>query len=257
MSTQIEQNTDSLRKLLQMANNLPDAGGDPVETVEQATPTISVDSNGKITATSEQAEGYVEAGTKTATTQLDTQAAQTITPGTSNQTIPSGLYLTGTQTIKGDANLVASNIKKGVSIFNVLGTLAASGGASNMATGTITLASTTNAEVEVTHNLGVTPNIVIWVLEDKADDAAVANMSVYGLSVHKSIKYSNASETVYPMYNFFVGWNASSLWGNSQNNTDITDAWNATKCTLAYKSPYRFQAGYTYRWIACAFDSVI
>ena len=45
----------------------------------------------------------------------------TITPGTSNKTISSGRYLTGTQTIKGDANLVAANIKKGVSIFGVAG----------------------------------------------------------------------------------------------------------------------------------------
>lgn len=48
--------------------------------------------------------------------------AQTYTPGTSNQTIASGQYLNGAQTIAGDADLVASNIKKGVSIFNVTGT---------------------------------------------------------------------------------------------------------------------------------------
>ena len=50
------------------------------------------------------------------------QAAQTITPTTTDQTIASGKYLTGTQTIKGDANLVASNIASGVSIFGVTGT---------------------------------------------------------------------------------------------------------------------------------------
>lgn len=50
------------------------------------------------------------------------QAAQTITPGTSNKTIASGRYLTGTQTIKGDANLVAGNIAKDVTIFGVTGT---------------------------------------------------------------------------------------------------------------------------------------
>ena len=51
------------------------------------------------------------------------QAAQTITPGTDDKSIPSGRYLTGAQTIKGDANLVAGNIKKGVSIFGVTGTM--------------------------------------------------------------------------------------------------------------------------------------
>lgn len=50
-------------------------------------------------------------------------AAQTITPGTADQTIASGQYLNGTQTIKGDANLVAGNIKNGVSIFGKSGTV--------------------------------------------------------------------------------------------------------------------------------------
>lgn len=88
----------------------------------QATPSISVSSGGLITASSTQPAGYVAAGTKSATKQLTTQGAQTITPGTSNKTIASGRYLTGTQTIKGDANLKAANIAKGVSIFGVTGT---------------------------------------------------------------------------------------------------------------------------------------
>lgn len=50
-----------------------------------------------------------------------TKAAQTYTPGTSDQTIASGRWLTGAQTIKGDENLVAENIKEGISIFGVTG----------------------------------------------------------------------------------------------------------------------------------------
>lgn len=50
------------------------------------------------------------------------KAAATITPGTTDTTIASGQYLTGVQTIKGDANLTASKIRQGVSIFGVAGT---------------------------------------------------------------------------------------------------------------------------------------
>ena len=95
--------------------------------VVQATPSISVSSGGLITASAAQSGGKVAAGTKSATKQLTTQGAQTITPGTSNKTIASGRYLTGAQTIKGDSNLVAGNIRAGASIFGVVGSYAGEG----------------------------------------------------------------------------------------------------------------------------------
>lgn len=60
--------------------------------------------------------------------------AATYIPKTTDQSIASGQYLSGTQTIKGDANLVAGNIRNGVSIFGVAGTYAgggSSGGSGN------------------------------------------------------------------------------------------------------------------------------
>ena len=61
---------------------------------------------------------------------ISSKAAESYTPGTADQTIAAGQYLSGAQTIKGDANLVAGNIKSGVSIFGVAGTYEGSGGAS-------------------------------------------------------------------------------------------------------------------------------
>ncbi|MBD5162165.1 MAG: hypothetical protein HDT14_09160 [Oscillibacter sp.] len=88
----------------------------------QATPTISIDANGKITASATQTAGYVAAGTKSATSQLTAQAAATITPGTAAKTaVAAGRYTTGAVTVSGDANLKAENIKSGVSIFGVSG----------------------------------------------------------------------------------------------------------------------------------------
>lgn len=54
------------------------------------------------------------------------KSAATYTPGTSDQSIASGQYLNGTQTIKGDSNLAAGNIRSGVKIFNVTGSYAGS-----------------------------------------------------------------------------------------------------------------------------------
>lgn len=70
--------------------------------------------------------GYVSEGTAanasvSLTASVTTKGAATITPGTSNQTIASDTYLTGTQTIKGDSNLVEGNIVAGKSIFGVAG----------------------------------------------------------------------------------------------------------------------------------------
>lgn len=59
------------------------------------------------------------------TGQISSKAAATYTPTTSDQTIQSGQYLSGAQTIKGDANLTSVNIASGVTIFGVEGSLTA------------------------------------------------------------------------------------------------------------------------------------
>ena len=66
---------------------------------------------------------YGAGGTKY-TGSMSEKSAATYTPGTSDQTIAANQYLTGAQTIKGDANLLASNILKNVTIFGVTGSLA-------------------------------------------------------------------------------------------------------------------------------------
>ena len=109
----LQSNNTDLQAILNIVNELPEA-------VEQATPIINVNSSGLITAT---------AGTKSSTHQLAFQAAKTITPTTASQiAVSSGYYTGGNVTVAGDSNLVAGNIKSGISIFGVSGTYAGSGG---------------------------------------------------------------------------------------------------------------------------------
>lgn len=94
-------------------------------TISAGTNTLTLSKT--ISVTPSVSPGYVSAGTAghssvSLTASVTTKAAATITPGTYNRTIASGTYLTGTQTISGDADLTAANIKKGVQIFNVTGT---------------------------------------------------------------------------------------------------------------------------------------
>jgi len=76
---------------------------------------------------------------------IASKGAATYTPGTSNQTIAAGQYLSGVQTISGDADLVAANIAEGISLFGISGTHGA------FLAGTNIIAASDNA---VSNNIG-------------------------------------------------------------------------------------------------------
>lgn len=88
-------------------------------TVSTGTNTLTLSKT--VSVTPSVSAGYVSSGTAgnssvSLTANVTTQAAQTIHPSSSDQTIASGRYLTGTQTIKAvtTTNLTAANIKSGV-----------------------------------------------------------------------------------------------------------------------------------------------
>ena len=95
-------------------------------TVSTGTNTLTLSKT--VSVTPSVTAGYVASGTAgnssvSLTASVTTKAAATITPGTSNQTIASGTYLTGAQTILGDSNLQSQYIKSGISVFGVQGSL--------------------------------------------------------------------------------------------------------------------------------------
>lgn len=108
----------------------------PATTI-QVTPEITIDSTtGEITASLDASQsvtpavtpGYVQSGTSgtvraqgSDTLQLQTKAAATIMPSTTDQEIAAGQFLLGKQTVKGDPNLQSGNIVENVSIFGVRG----------------------------------------------------------------------------------------------------------------------------------------
>lgn len=88
-------------------------------TVSTGTNTLTLTKT--VSVTPSVSAGYISSGTAgnasvSLTASVTTQAAQTIHPSASNQTIASGRYLTGTQTINAVtlSNLTADNIKSGV-----------------------------------------------------------------------------------------------------------------------------------------------
>lgn len=97
-------------------------------------PSISLNtSTGVITATSNvRTSGYLStSATSSNTYNLPTNSGGIIRPGTSQKTaVAAGKYTTAATYVAGDSNLVAANIKKGVTIFGVNGTYAGSGSSS-------------------------------------------------------------------------------------------------------------------------------
>ena len=94
---------------------------------------VSGDSDVVNTSAGDASAGDILSGKKAyvdgsqVTGNISSKGAQTYTPGTSSQTITVGQYLSGTQTISGDADLTAAEIKDGVNIFNVVGTFPSDG----------------------------------------------------------------------------------------------------------------------------------
>lgn len=118
----------------------------------QATPSITVNSSGLITASATQTAGYVAAGTKSGTKQLTTQAAKTITPSTSSQTaVASGRYTTGAVTVaaipdtyiqpSGTLDVTANGTHDVKNYASVNVNVAGSGGGGSIETCTVTITS--------------------------------------------------------------------------------------------------------------------
>lgn len=162
-----------------------------VKSVAQATPAITVATNGLITALATQSAGYVSAGTKSATKQMTTQAGTTITPSIGRKlAVQSSRYTTGDVYVAGDSNLTSDNIKKSVSIFGVVGGYEGSGGEMQIKSATPTSASGITMS-----GLGDVKNFVLLVNDIDVDVSGGATIS--------SICYSNGKliglQTIYTL----------------------------------------------------------
>ena len=96
--------------------DIPKSGGGTAKFMDTSDATVA---NGSYVR-----NGYTcYAGDAKITGSMTEKSAQTYTPTTSDQTIASGQYLAGAQTVKGDVNLVASNIVYGITLFGVTGSV--------------------------------------------------------------------------------------------------------------------------------------
>ena len=190
----------------------------PAPTLQAKTNISPTTSSQTITADN----GYDGLSSVQINSQLTTQAAQTKYPSTSDQTISSGRYLTGTQTFKAvtTSNLTADNIKKDVvvkvgdsanagRIISVTGTYEGSGGGGTpvFSYTEITLTSSTNL---VTINLDAMPAVVF---------GGLLPTSHYGDTIS-----SGSDGKIYPLY--FVITLQNSTFKNAQGGSKIDTTYN-------------------------------
>lgn len=127
------------------------------------------------------------------------KAAATYTPTTSNQTIAASQYLSGAQTIKGDANLVAGNIKSGVSIFGVTGNYAGSSSGSSSGSNNVEAYHVTSTSPSVSFKTS-SGTIKIWGYGTMTSSSGWGGSSTSliafeGDKYHKSAMYGSPSST--------------------------------------------------------------
>lgn len=157
----------------------------------QATPSISINQSGLITASATQIEGYVSAGTKGATYQMTTQKGKDVYPGTTRQLVVAAWrYTIGNIYVNGDSNLTAGNIKKGVSIFGVTGSYEGTSSSGDnklkVFSGTVDPYSTSRLHIDLSENVSEYSLKMVAVAMTKSD----ANASLDGL-----ISYSRFPES--------------------------------------------------------------
>ncbi len=155
---------------------------------------------------------------------ISSKSAATYTPGVSNQTISSGYYLSGTQTIKGDSNLLASNIAKGKTIFGVSGTYTGDSSSFGVTDSVVTFGdSNTNLSLIFgkRNNSSVNANYIKaselrtspYVTDLIEVDYNVTNTQSYTIKFKKNCKLSGRTEggTIYDNTSFTSG--STLKWG--------------------------------------------
>ena len=176
------------------------------------------------------------------------------TPGTADIVISSGQFINNNIVIDGDTNLVASNIRSGVTIFGVLGTYTGGAGSWNVTY----LSGYADSGSGVTPSVGmastwvdytatsITGDIGAWILFQNANGTVGNNANVI------SVVGDSSTNSPYSVNAFRMG---SSQWGASGTARGIQDAnFGITKnnnlihieCTPPQTDGYKIDTGVSY-----------
>ena len=236
-------------------------------TVSTGTNTLTLSKTVSVTPSVTTA-GYVTSGTAgnasvSLTASVNTRSSSDLTASNLTVTAPSGYYASNATKTLSDANLVAGNVKKNVTIFGVTGSYEGSGGSSGLEyeTGTWTPSADT-ADYTISFTGTHTNAPFFYVINDSEGDyytVANSNMqvqfvsnSLLGIDLYLSqtnIQYA----TVSSLYRGTSTTNFSSNGSTVSTNSTATLSDYATSTGIrAYTgSTSRYwRAGRAYKWIA-------
>ena len=170
------------------------------------------------------------------TRQLTTHSGGVITPGKDSQdVVPIGVYTTGVTTVMGDAQLIPSNIRSGIDIFGVVGTLEA--GKSGVDFGTFTTTSTKQTSMTIAHGLGVIPDVFYLVPKST------------GFSTGRTVAVKYYLYNTYPQIEFLycpTGSYDFTTCSTDINGSNITPTATGIQITF----PYALSTSTTFYWFA-------
>lgn len=122
-------------------------------------------------------------------------------------------------------------------------------GITALASGTVTPSADATSTLQVTHNLGVVPNFLVW--WDTADysSAAGTSLAYLGAVVEKNVKAST-SNTIVNNHHFSIhGYSTNSTSGQTGSRAVNTSRMTATTASLVCSTSYPIKAGHTYKWV--------
>ena len=181
---------------------------------------------------------------------IPTKTSSDLTANNLTVTAPSGYYASDATKTLSDANLIAGNIKKDVSIFGVTGTY--EGGGSSGAlykkgtyTPSSTYSSTGNREITTLANIGFTPKKFVFYVTNRSNLSGKSSVILYTMCdiehmVRFNIRYSNTSGTT-ALGGGLTGWTMQS---NGQLYCDGTAVYYRTS------SSYNLISNVEYTWEA-------
>ena len=186
-------------------------------TVTTGTNTLTLSKS--VSNTPQVSAGYISSGTAgnssvSLTASVNTRSSSDLTASNLTVTAPSGYYASNASKTLSDQNLVASNIKKDVSIFGVTGSYEGGGGSSDVQVGMTSATANSNSSITFTNLLGEPTSYIVLAGSDISPSSTptVASIVYDGTNIiGQTITNTSNAQVTYDSTSFTDSYSNSTL----------------------------------------------